>query len=152
MQSKAPTVAKYLAELPPERRAAIQAVRETILANLDRRYEEGMHSGIIAYYVPHSVYPPGYHCDPKQPLPFAGLASQKNYMSVYLMSVYAEPAIADGMSPQLRRRMQGKSCFNFTRIDEPLFEELARITRESFEPQLARAARVEAERTPAKTR
>ena len=122
MQSKAPTVAKYLAELPPERRAAIQAVRETILANLDRRYEEGMHSGIIAYYVPHSVYPPGYHCDPKQPLPFAGLASQKNYMSVYLMSVYAhegnERWLRDEFKKAGKKLDMGKCCIRFKKLDD----------------------------------
>ena len=85
MQSKATTVEEYLAELPEDRRAAIQAVRKVILKNLDKGYEEGMQYGMIGYYVPHKVYPAGYHCDPKQPLPFASLASQKNHMAVYLM-------------------------------------------------------------------
>ena len=88
MQSKATTVSDYLASLPPDRRTAIEAVRKVILANLDKDYEEGMQYGMIGYYVPHRVYPAGYHCDPKQGLPFAGLASQKNYMSVYLMGLY----------------------------------------------------------------
>ena len=91
MQSKATTVAQYLAGLPADRRATIEAVRAVILKNLDSEYEEGMQYGMIGYYVPHSVYPPGYHCDPKQPLPFAALASQKHYMSIYLMSVYGDP-------------------------------------------------------------
>jgi len=79
MQSKATTVKQYLAELPEERRQAIQAVRKVILKNLDKDYEEGMLYGMIDFYVPHRVYPSGYHCDPKQPLCYAGLASQKNY-------------------------------------------------------------------------
>jgi hypothetical protein len=83
MQSKAATVDAYLAELPEDRREVVQAVREKILANLPAGYEEGMQYGMIGYFVPHSIYPPGYHCDPKQPLPFASLASQKNYISVY---------------------------------------------------------------------
>ena len=70
VQSKATTVKDYLAELPDERRAALQAVREVILENLDHEFEEGMQYGMIGYYVPHSVYQPGYHCDPRQPLPF----------------------------------------------------------------------------------
>src|SRR5687768_12044791 len=90
MQSKAATVDQYLAELPEDRRAAIQAVRDVILANLDRDYEEGMQYGMISYCVSHRVYPAGYHCDPKQPLPFACLASQKNYMSLYMMGCYGE--------------------------------------------------------------
>ena len=91
MQSKATTVKQYLAELPDDRRAAIEAVRKVILKNLDKDYEEGMLYGMIGYYVPHRVYPAGYHCDPKQPLCFAALASQKNYMSLYIMSIYGEP-------------------------------------------------------------
>lgn len=85
MQSKAKTVAQYLKELPPDRREAIAAVRKVILDNLPKGYEEIMNYGMIGYVVPHSIYPAGYHCNPALPLPFAGLASQKNYMSVYLM-------------------------------------------------------------------
>ena len=77
MQSQAPSVQKYLAELTEERRAALTAVRDVIRKNLDRDYEKGMQYGMIGYYIPHRVYPSGYHCDPRQPLPFAGLASQK---------------------------------------------------------------------------
>jgi hypothetical protein len=88
MQSKAATVAEYLAALPADRRAAICAVREVILANLDPQYAEAMQYGMIGYAVPHSVFPAGYHCDTKQPLPFAALASQKNYMSLYMMGLY----------------------------------------------------------------
>ena len=72
VQSKATTVKDYLAELPDERRDALQAVREVILENLDHEFEEGMQYGMIGYYVPHSVYPPGYHCDPRQPLAHRG--------------------------------------------------------------------------------
>src|SRR5580704_16894088 len=89
MQSKAKTVAEYLAELPEDRRKAIETVRQVVLKNLDKDYEEGIQYGMIGYYVPHRVHPAGYHCDPKQPLPFASLASQKNHMSLYIMCVYA---------------------------------------------------------------
>jgi Domain of unknown function (DU1801) len=88
MQSKAKTVREYLASLPEDRRAAIQAVRAVILKNLHKDYEEGMQYGGIGYYVPHRVYPPGYHCDPRQPLPFAGLGSQKHHLSLGIMSTY----------------------------------------------------------------
>ena len=90
MQSKAKTVAEYLAELPEDRRKAIETVRQVVLKNLDSHYEEGMQYGMIGYYVPHRVYPAGYHCDPKQPLPFASLGSQKNHMALYLMCIYGE--------------------------------------------------------------
>ena len=92
MQSKAATVEAYLAELPEDRRHILQAVREVILRNLPAGYEEGMQYGMIGYFVPHAVYPAGYHCDPKQPLPFAGLASQKNHVSLYLMCIYGDQA------------------------------------------------------------
>ena len=92
MQSQATTVEQYLAELPDDRRAAISAVRKVILKNFNKGYEEGMQYGAIGYYVPHSLYPAGYHCDPRQPLGFAALASQKNYMSLYMMPVYCDGA------------------------------------------------------------
>jgi len=88
VQSKAGSVPQYIASLPDDRRAAIEAVRNVILANLDAGYEECMQYGMIGYYVPHRLFPAGYHCDPKQPLPFAALASQKNYLSLYLMGMY----------------------------------------------------------------
>src|SRR5882724_2272601 len=88
MQSKATTVKEYLSSLPDDRRAAIERVREVILKNLDKDYEEGMSYGMIGYYVPHRIFPAGYHCDPKQGVPFVSLASQKNYMSLYLMGLY----------------------------------------------------------------
>ena len=84
----ASSVADYLAALPADRRAAISAVRDVIRANLDAGYEEGIQYGMISYYVPHRIFAAGYHTDPKQPLPFAALASQKNHMAVYLMGVY----------------------------------------------------------------
>ena len=83
MQSKAATVEQYLAELPADRRTEIETVRKMILANLGEGYEEGMQYGMIGYYVPHHIFPNGYHCDPSQPLPYMGLASQKQNMAVY---------------------------------------------------------------------
>lgn len=122
MQSKAATVEQYLAELAPERREAVQAVRSVILKNLDKKYEEGMQYGMIGYYVPHSVFPDGYHCDPRQPLPFAGLASQKNHMSVYLMSVYDESAechwFRSAWEKTGRKLDMGKCCIRFKKLDD----------------------------------
>ena len=122
MTSKAPTVDQYLAELPPDRRAALQAVRAAILKNLDRGYEEGMQYGMIGYYVPHRVYPPGYHCDPRQPLPFAGLASQKNHMAIYLMSVYGnsgeEAWLRQALARSGKKLYMGKSCIRFKKLED----------------------------------
>ncbi len=122
MQSRATTVPAYLKSLPADRRQAIEAVRQVILENLDADYEEGMQYGMIGYYVPHRVYPPGYHCDPRQPLPFAGLASQKNHMALYLMCLYG--------AADLRRRFEaawakagrkldmGKCCLRFRKLED----------------------------------
>jgi len=122
VQSKATTVKDYLAELPADRRAAIQAVRDVILKNLDTDFEEGITYGMIGYYVPHSIYPPGYHCDPRQPLPFANLASQKNHMALYLMCVYGDQAQrkrfeADWKEAGKKLDM-GKSCIRFKKLDD----------------------------------
>lgn len=130
MQSKAATVAEYLSSLPEDRRTAIARVRQVMLANLDKDYEEGMSYGMIGYYVPHRVFPAGYHCDPKQGLPFAALASQKNYMSLYLMGLYC--GCVDGVNDTALVRWfreawaksgkksldMGKSCIRFKNIDD----------------------------------
>src|SRR5690349_6162694 len=121
MQSKATTVKEYLASLPADRRADVEAVRKVILKNLDRDYREGMH-GMITYCVPHSIYPAGYHCDPKQPLPFAGLAAQKNTISVYLMCVYADGEHAGwfrGAWAKTGKKLDmGKCCVRFKRAED----------------------------------
>ena len=127
--SKAATVADYLAELPPDRRTALSAVRSVILENLDKDYEEGMQYGMIGYYVPHRIFPAGYHCDPKQPLPFAGLASQKQYMSLFLMSVYGcdDPdGKPTGEGAWFRKAWEktgkkldmGKACIRFKKLED----------------------------------
>jgi hypothetical protein len=126
VQSKAATVDDYLAALPEDRRAVLTAVRDVIRKNLDRDYEEGMQYGMIGYYVPHRVYPAGYHCDPKQPLPFAGLASQKNYMSLYLMCVYGDTEHArrfqDAWKKTGKKLDMGKACIRFKKLEDLALE------------------------------
>jgi hypothetical protein len=129
MKSAVRTVAEYLAQLPADRRAAISAVRDVIRANLDAAYEEGIQYGMLGYYVPHSVYPAGYHTDPKQPLPFAALASQKNHMALYLMGTYcgcvegpggetADTAWFRAAWAKTGKKLDmGKSCVRFTKIE-----------------------------------
>ncbi|RYG27874.1 MAG: DUF1801 domain-containing protein, partial [Chitinophagaceae bacterium] len=74
-----------------EKKAAMQKLRDVILKNLPKGFEEAMGYGMLGWSVPHSLYPPGYHCEPSQPLPFVGIASQKNFIAVYHMGVYADP-------------------------------------------------------------
>ena len=121
MQSKAKSVEAYLAELPPDRREALEAVRKVIRKNLDKDYIENMSYGMIAYCVPHRVYPPGYHCNPRQALPFAALASQKHYMSVYLCTYMsrAEDAWFQAAWKKTGKKLDmGKSCIRFRKLDD----------------------------------
>jgi len=130
MQSKCANIAEYLESLPPDRRAPIEAVRDVILANLDSGYEEGMQYGMIGYYIPHSVFPAGYHCDPRQPLPFAGIASQKQYISLYLAGVYCgcgehsseETPDARWLRAQWaatgKKLDMGKACIRFKKLED----------------------------------
>lgn len=122
MQSKATTIEQYLSELPEERRAAIATVRHVILKNLDKDFEEGMQYGMIGFYVPHRIYPAGYHTDPKQPLPFAALASQKDYMSLYMMTIYGEGAEEHWFRNEWAKTGKpldmGKCCIRFKRLED----------------------------------
>ena len=133
MQSKATTVEEYLAELPKDRRDALEAIRRIILENLPKGYEEGMQYGMIGYFVPHSVYPPGYHCDPKQPLPFAGLASQKNHISIYLMCIYSdrkhEAWFREAWAKTGKKLDMGKSCVRFKKIDDVLLKVIGQAVK-----------------------
>jgi len=140
MQSKAANVSDYLASLPDDRRKAIETVRSVILANLDKDFEEGMQYGMIGYYVPHRIYPAGYHADPKQGLPFAALASQKNYMSVYLMGLYC--GCIEGVSDTNlvrwfreawaktgKKLNMGKACIRFKKADDLALDVLGEAIR-----------------------
>ncbi|MFZ4576561.1 MAG: DUF1801 domain-containing protein [Phycisphaerales bacterium] len=129
MQSKATTVEAYLKELPAERREVIAAVRKVMLANLGEGFQETMQYGMIGYNVPHSLYPAGYHCDPKQPLPFAGLAAQKNAYSLYLMHLYMDQAALDRFVKAWKgtgkKLDMGKSCIRFKKLEDVALDVVA---------------------------
>jgi hypothetical protein len=134
MQSKATTVAAYLKELPPDRRAAIAAVRAMVLANVDKDHvEEVMGYGMIGFSIPHRVFPRGYHCDPSMPVPYIGLASQKQYMSLYLMHVYGgseeERFVREGFAKAGLRIDLGKCCLRFKRLEDLELDVLAESIR-----------------------
>lgn len=118
MQSTATTVEQYLQELPEERKEVMEKLREVILDNLPKGFEECMNYGMLGYVVPHSLYPEGYHCDPKLPLPFMNLASQKNFVAVYHMGIYSDPSIMDWFLAEYPKHCKnkldmGKSCIRF---------------------------------------
>lgn len=139
MPSKATTVEAYLSELPEDRRTAVAAVRKVFLDNLDKGFAEGMSYGMIGYSVPHSRYPAGYHCNPAQPLPFGGLASQKGHMSLYLFGLYMDQV--DGKRGPLltwfeeawkqagKKLDMGKSCVRFKKLDDLALDVLAQALR-----------------------
>lgn len=142
MTSKAKNVAEYLASLPPDRRAAIEAVRRVIRSNLDKGFEEGIQYGMIGYYVPHSIYPDGYHCDPRQPLPFVGLASQKNHLSLYMMCIYADKEHEQWFRAEWaksgKKLDMGKSCIRFKQIEDVPLETIGKaIARVSLKDHIA---------------
>ena len=119
MRSEATTVDEYLAELPDDRRVAIETVRDVIIENLPVGYVEEMNWGMISYSVPLETYPDTYN---GQPLLYAALASQKNHMAVYLTGVYADEDRRDDFLSRYRatgkRLDMGKSCVRFRRIDD----------------------------------
>ena len=133
MQSGAATVAEYVKSLPPDRREAIESLRKVILANLDPIIEEGMMYGMIAYYIPHRHYPAGYHCTPELPLPYAGLASQKNHMSYYTMAIYGDEKEVAWFKSEWKKTGKkmdmGKSCIRFKKLDDLPIELIAASLR-----------------------
>ncbi len=123
MQSKATTPEAYVKSLPADRKAAISELRKVIKKNLPKGFKEEMSYGMIGYVVPHSLYPAGYHCNPKLPLPFMNVASQKNFVSVYHMGMYADKKLLKWYATEYAKITKkkidmGKSCTRFTKMDE----------------------------------
>jgi hypothetical protein len=133
MKSKAATVKEYLASLPGDRRAGIEAVRKVIRKNLDKHYEESMLWGMIGYAVPHRVWPTGYHCDPSKPLMMAALSSQKNNLSVYLMSVYSDKAerawFQKAWAKSGKKLNMGGCCIRFTKVEDAALDVIGEAIR-----------------------
>jgi hypothetical protein len=149
MQSKATTVTEYLAGLPADRRADISRIRALVNAHVDPAIQESMLYGMITWAVPHSVFPAGYHVDPKTPLPFAALASQKNHMSLYLMTAYGEGSTGEAWIrthwPKTAKKLDmGKSCIRFKKADDLALEVVGEaIARVPVQEHLAWYARVD---------
>ena len=123
MTPKITSIADYIAQLPTQRQKAIAHLRKTISANLPKGFKETLSYGMIGYIVPHQLYPNGYHCDPKLPLPFINLASQKNYISLYHMGLYANSELLNWFTEEydklrIKKLDMGKSCIRFKKIEE----------------------------------
>ena len=122
MQSKSKSVEEYLVALPEDRREAMAAIREVILKNLPKGYEEGMQWGMPSYFVPLSAYPAGYNCQPDQPLPFVGFASQKNHMVFYGFCIYMDEELKNRFVEDWKKTGKkldmGKSCVRFKKLED----------------------------------
>jgi uncharacterized protein YdhG (YjbR/CyaY superfamily) len=133
MTSKAATTEEYLESLPEDRKEVMTKLVKTIKANLPDGFETVMQYGMCGFVVPHSVYPAGYHCTPKEPLPFMGLASQKNNISLYHMGLYADSRLLDWFTSEypkynVGKLDMGKSCIRFKKMDKIPFELIAELS------------------------
>ena len=132
MTIDANTVEEYIAKVPKERTAAISKLRDTVKNNLPKGFEEGISYKMIGYFVPHSIYPHGYHCNPKLPLPFINIASQKNFVALYHSGIYADKNLLDWFVGEYPKYVKtkldmGKSCIRFKKVENipyPLIGEL----------------------------
>ena len=127
MQYKATSPEDYINQVPEERQETLKKLRKTIKDNLPKDFEEGIQYGMIGYYVPHSIYPDGYHCKPVEPLPFMSFASQKNSVNLYHSGIYAVPEIHDWFVNEYpkyckRKLDMGKSCIRFKKLEEIPFD------------------------------
>lgn len=127
MTSTAKTADEYIASLPEDRKAAMEKLRKIINKNIPKGFSESMGYGMMGWAVPHSKYPAGYHCDPKQPLPFVGMASQKNFISFYHMGMYSMPELMDWFTKEYPKHSKtkldmGKSCVRFKKPEQIPFE------------------------------
>ncbi|WP_412559419.1 DUF1801 domain-containing protein [Winogradskyella sp. MIT101101] len=134
MQYDATSPEDYISQVPEERQETLKKLRKVINDNLPKDFQEGMIYKMIGYYVPHSVYPDGYHCSPEVPLPFMSFASQKNSVNLYHSGIYAKPELHDWFVNEYpkhckRKLDMGKSCIRFKKIDEIPFELIGELTR-----------------------
>lgn len=132
MQYKATSPDDYISQIPEDRQEAAKKLRKVILDNLPKGFEEGIQYGMIGYFVPHSIYPDGYHCTPEVPLPFMNFASQKNSINLYHSGIYAVPEIHDWFVSEYpkhcsRKLDMGKSCIRFKKIDEIPYKLIAEL-------------------------
>ena len=134
MQAKEISPDQYVNSLPEDRKEAITQLRKIILKNIPKGFQEAISYGMLGYVIPHTLYPAGYHCNPELPLPFISLASQKNFIALYHMGMYADKKLLDWFTSEYPKHSKakldmGKSCIRFKKIDQipfKLIEELVK--------------------------
>ncbi|MCV9934425.1 DUF1801 domain-containing protein [Flavobacterium sp. LS1R47] len=134
MQSSAKTIEEYLSSIPEERKRSFLKLRETILNNIPKGFTEELSYGMLGYLVPHSIYPEGYHCNPKLPLPFINIASQKNFIALYHMGIYAKPELLEWFVTEYPKHSKqkldmGKSCIRFKKMDDIPYDLIAALVQ-----------------------
>lgn len=134
MKSTATTVEEYVKNLPEDRKEPIEKLRKVIVENLPKGFEEQISYGMIGYVVPKSIYPKGYHCDPRLPLAFMNIASQKNSINVYHMGIYADPKLYDWFVAEYPKHSKkkadmGKSCLRFKKAEDIPYELIGELSK-----------------------
>jgi uncharacterized protein YdhG (YjbR/CyaY superfamily) len=132
MKIVATTIAEYLDNVPEDKNAAFRKLVEVIRQNIPKGFEEQLSYGMIGFVVPHSLYPAGYHCNPKLPLPFVNVASQKNFIALYHMGIYAKPDLLKWFVDEFPKHSaskldMGKSCIRFKKPDQIPFDLIAAL-------------------------
>lgn len=132
MQYEANSPEEYIAQIPEERQEIMQNLRVIIKDNLPTGFEEGINYNMIGYYVPHSIYPDGYHCDTSLPLPFMNIASQKNSINLYHSGIYAKKELLDWFVAEYpkyckRKLDMGKSCIRLKKTDDIPYNLIAEL-------------------------
>ncbi|MCF1421778.1 DUF1801 domain-containing protein [Mangrovimonas futianensis] len=127
MKYSAATPEEYISQVPIERQDTLKKLRTTISEHLPSGFEEGIQYNMIGYYVPHDLYPGGYHCNPKEPLPFMSFASQKNSINLYHSGIYAVPELNQWFVKEYPKHCKtkldmGKSCIRFKKLDDIPFK------------------------------
>ena len=134
MRIESTSVNDYLEKIPEERKEFVNKLRSTILANLPEGFHEELNYGMPGYVVPHSLYPAGYHCDPKLPLPFMSFASQKNFVAFYHMGIYANPDLLKWFVEEYPKHSKlkldmGKSCIRFKKVEQIPFDLIGELVK-----------------------
>lgn len=134
MKIEAFNAEEYISKLPEDRREPMRKLRSTILNNFPAGFSENMQYNMISFVVPYSLYPAGYHCDPKLPLPFLSIASQKNFVALYHMGIYADKNLLDWFTAEYPKYCKtkldmGKSCIRFKKPDEIPFELMGELAK-----------------------
>jgi uncharacterized protein YdhG (YjbR/CyaY superfamily) len=134
MTSEAKTPAQYIKELPEDRKEAVSELRNIILKNIPEGFKEVMSYGMLGYVVPHEIYPAGYHCNPKLPLPFVAIASQKNFIAFYHMGIYANPKLLKWFVDEYPKHSKakldmGKSCIRFKKPEQIPFKLIGELIK-----------------------